>query len=252
MNGSSRGNAIWRLFFVQSSRNERTLDGLGFFSALAPLIPTWGRSFDERRSAARRHAGYFNANPILASYVAGVVANLEERRARGEEISAERIDGVKSTLSSVLTARGDAFFERALLPLGLTIASIFAMSSSYIGLVIFLVLYNAYHLQHRVGGYLKGMELGEGIGGAYVARLFREQRYLDGGAAFASGIFAAIVLAGARGAGGIELAVAGGVLAALVIALRGVLPYPRRVVILALSAAAYLVARIYVITAIRS
>ena len=246
-----RWNQIWRIFFLQSSRNERTLDGLGFFHVVAPLVATWGRSAAERAAAAKRHAGYFNANPIVASYVAGVVANLEARRARGEDVTPERVERVKSALSSVLTARGDSFFENVLVPLGLTIASISAINSSYIGLAIFLVLYNAYHFQYRIGGYLRGVELGEGIGGDTVARLFREERFLDGCASFASGVFAALVLAGARGAGGMHFAIAGAALAALVIVLRRRVSFTRSVVVLFCGTALYLVARAYVARAMR-
>jgi mannose/fructose/N-acetylgalactosamine-specific phosphotransferase system component IID len=243
-------NQIWRIFLIQSSRNERTLDGLGFFHVVAPLIPSWGRSKGDRKAAAKRHAGYFNANPLVASYVAGVVVNLEGRRSRGEEISPERIDRVKSALSSVLTARGDSFFEQILIPLALTIASISAINSSYIGLVIFLVLYNVYHFQSRIGGYLRGVELGEGVGGGLVARLFREERFLGGCAAFVAGMFAALALAGARGAGGTQFLIAGTVLAGLGVGLRRKVSHAWSVVILFCGAALFLVLRGYIARAI--
>ncbi len=245
------GSQIWRIFLIGSSRNERTLDGLGFFAVLEPLIGRWGASADERAAIAKRHAGYFNANPILASYVAGVTANLEERRAGGEEISPERVDRMKSALSSVLTARGDSFFENTLVPLGLTIGCISAINSSYIGLAIFLVLYNVYHFQSRIGGYRIGVELGDGVGGDFVARLFREERFLGGAAAFAAGIFAALACAGARGTGGMRLLIAGAAIAALAVVLRKRMSVVRRVALLTFGTALYLVVKEYVGKAIR-
>ncbi len=243
---------IWRIFFIGSSRNERTLDGLGFFTVLEPLMRRWGASPQERAETAKRHAGYFNASPILSSYIAGVTANLEERRAGGEAISPERIDRVKSALSSVLTARGDSFFENTLVPLGLTIACISAINSSYIGLAIFLVLYNAYHFQSRIGGYRIGLELGDGVGGDFVAGLFKEERFLGGAAAFAAGIFAALACGGALDAGGTPLAAAGLAVAALALALRRKrVPVVRRVVFLTFGTAMYLVVRGYIVGTIR-
>jgi hypothetical protein len=194
--------AIARLFFIQSSRNDRTLDGLGFFAALAPSIRRWARTAAEARETARRHLGYFNAGLYLSSTVAGVVRNMEERRARGEDVPSERIDRVKAALSSVLAARANYFFDMLLIPLGLTIASICAIYSSYVGIVIFLALYNFYHFQSRIGGYFAGAELGEGVDGAFVGRLFREERLIGGCAAFASGAFTALLFARARSAGG--------------------------------------------------
>lgn len=195
-------NAVWRLFFIQSSRNERTMDGLGLFAILSPFLPKWARSREEGATLARRYLGYFNAGLYLSSAVAGVIVNMEERRARGEPVTPERIDRTAAALSSVLAARANYFFDALLIPLGLTIASIFAIHSAYVGPVIFLAVYNYYHFQSRIGGYFRGVELGEGVGDAYVPRLFREERFVAGCAAFASGVFAALLFLKARSAGG--------------------------------------------------
>jgi len=205
------GNAIWRLFFIQSSRNERTLDGLGLFAVLAPFLRRWARPGEDAKAIARAHLGYFNAGLYLSSVVAGVVANMEGRRARGERVTPDGIDRVTTALSSVLAARANYFFDALLIPLGLTIASISAIYGSYIGLVIFLVPYNFYHFQSRIGGYCRGAELGEGVGGAFVGRLFREERLVAGCSAFASGIFAALLFVRARSAGGAAFVVWGAV-----------------------------------------
>jgi mannose/fructose/N-acetylgalactosamine-specific phosphotransferase system component IID len=197
-------NKLWRLFFLQSSRNDRTIDGLGFLHALSPLFRGWAGSDQELKDTARRHMGYFNANPILASYIVGAVTNLEEKRKAGEDVSSESIERFKETLSAVLTARGDYFFDVVLIPLGLTIGSIFAIYSSYVGPVIFLALYNYYHFQARIGGYLKGVQLGEGLGGEHVTNIFKEQGFLGGCAAFASGAFTALVFTRASDMGGLR------------------------------------------------
>ena len=186
-------NMMWRLFFLQNSRNDRTIDGLGFFHVLSPLFRDIADNKDELADMAERHLGYFNANPILASYIVGVVMNLELKKKAGEDISADRIDRVKHTLSAVLTAKGDYFFEVILIPLALTIGSIFAIYSSYIGPIIFLASYNLYHLHSRIGGYRIGLLLGEDVGAELVGTLFREQKLLGGFAAFVSGVFAALV-----------------------------------------------------------
>jgi PTS system mannose-specific IID component len=235
------GNAIWRLFFIQSSRNERTLDGLGFFSVIAPFISKCSRPGEDAKGLARRHLGYFNAGLYLSSTVAGVVVNMEQRRARGEPVAVERIESVKAALSSALAARANYFFDAFLVPLGLTIASISAMYGTYAGLIAFLVLYNFYHFQSRIGGYCKGVELGEGVGGAFVARLYREERLIGGCAAFAAGVFAALLFVKARGAGGAGFVVWGVVACAASAALARKLSFVRTVVVLFAATAIYLV-----------
>jgi PTS system mannose-specific IID component len=235
------GNALWRLFFIQSSRNERTLDGLGFFSIVAPFVTRCARPGEDAKALARRHLGYFNAGLYLSSVVAGVVVNLERRRARGEPISVERIEGVKAALSSVLAARANYFFDVVLVPLGLTIASISAMYGSYAGLIAFLALYNVYHFQSRIGGYCKGTELGEGVGGAFVARLYREERAVGGMAAFAAGLFTALAFVRAQDAGGTGFIAWGAVAFAASAVLARKISIVRTVAVLFAATAIYLV-----------
>jgi mannose/fructose/N-acetylgalactosamine-specific phosphotransferase system component IID len=240
-------SALWRLFFIQSSRNERTLDGLGFFSIIAPFISKCSRPGEDAKVFARRHLGYFNAGLYLSSAVAGVVVNMEQRRARGEPVAVERIESVKAALSSVLAARANYFFDALLIPLGLTIASISAMYGgqkiyvSCAGLIAFLVLYNFYHFQSRIGGYLKGAELGEGVGGAFVARLYREERLIGGCAAFAAGVFAALLFVKARDAGGAGFVVWGVVACAASAVLAKKLSFVRTVVVLFAATAIFLI-----------
>jgi hypothetical protein len=195
-------NAIWRLFFIQSSRNEKTMDGLGFYAVISPFVKKWGEPANNADEIARRHLGYFNGGLYLTSAVAGVVVNMERRRSNGEPVTPERIDRVKAALSSVLAARANYFFDGLLIPYGLTIACISAIYGSYVGVAAFLAGYNIYHFQYRIGGYCRGTELGEGMGGAFVARLFREERLVAGCAAFTSGVFAALLFIRSRDAGG--------------------------------------------------
>ncbi len=231
---------IWRLFFLQSTHNERTLDGLGFFHVLAPEIRNWAADEDEFKEIANRHMGYFNANPILASYILGIVQNMERRRAGGVELPLDRIDRIKSTLSAVLTAKGDYFFGIVLIPLGLTIACIFAMYSSYFAPIIFLVLYNYYHLQARIGGYLMGLRMGEGLGKELVKHIYREQRILGGCAAFASGVFTALSLVRASTFGGFGFSIWGVAVVAAVFLLRRKMPVIWSVLVVFVATTIYL------------
>ncbi len=231
---------IWRLFFLQSTHNERTLDGLGFFHVLAPEISSWAADEEEFKEIANRHMGYFNANPILASYILGIVQNMERRRAEGVELPLDRIDRIKGTLSAVLTAKGDYFFGIVLIPLGLTIACIFAMYNAYFAPVIFLVLYNYYHLQARIGGYLMGLRMGEGLGKELVKHIYKEQRILGGCAAFASGVFTALALVRASAFGGFRLSIWGVAVVVTVFLLRRKIPVIWSVVFVFVATAIYL------------
>jgi len=232
---------MWRLFFLQNSRNDRMIDGLGFFHVLSPLFRDIAEDEEELKDMAARHAGYFNANPILASYIVGVVMNLELRRKSGEDISVERIQRVKETLSSVLTAKGDYFFEMVLIPLTLTIGCVFAMYSSYIGPIVFFGSYNLYHLQSRIGGYRIGLLLGEEVSRSLAGNLFREQKFLRGMAAFVSGLFTALVFARGWDLGGSRYVLWGIFAVAVIFLLGRKIPLIWAVLVLFLATALFLV-----------
>ncbi|MCK4538735.1 MAG: PTS system mannose/fructose/sorbose family transporter subunit IID [Candidatus Krumholzibacteria bacterium] len=239
-------NMMWRLFFIRNSRNDRTIDGLGFFHVLSPLFRDIAENEDELAEMAGRHLGYFNANPILASYIVGVVMNLELKKKAGEDISADRIDRVKQTLSAVLTAKGDYFFEVILIPLALTIGSIFAIyssyiGSSYIGPIIFLVSYNLYHLHSRIGGYRTGLLLGEDVGRELAGNLFREQKFLGGFAVFVSGCFAALIFFRGWSLGGYRFVIWG------VLALVGVFLLGRKISLIWVVLVLFLASAIFLV-----
>jgi mannose/fructose/N-acetylgalactosamine-specific phosphotransferase system component IID len=204
------------------------------------MFRRWAGDRETRSDVALRHMGYFNTNPILAPFIVGVVVNFEERRLGGEAITDKQIGTVKDTLSSVSTTVGDIFFDVVLVPLGLTIGSIFAIYGSYIGLAIFLALYNFYHFRERISGYRIGLRLGGEVGRKLVTRIFREQNLLGGCAAFASGVFAALVFSRAYRMGGVRYGLWGIGAVAAVVLLRRRFSYFWCAVIVFLAASLYL------------
>ncbi len=202
-------DTVWRLFLIQGSRNDRTLDGLGFFCAMEPLVRRLARGGERIERAASRYSGYFNCNPLMASYIAGALTRMELDAAPGGGLDASKSERFRDTMSSALTARGDYFVEMVLLLVSLTIGSIFAIYTWYAGPVVFLVLYNLYNLRIRIGGYRTGLHLGEGTGRALAGRLLKEQRLLSSAGAFSAGVLAALLTARAWRFGGPRIAVAG-------------------------------------------
>ncbi len=199
-----KSDFLWRIFFIRSSRNGRILDGIGFFHAVAPLLKGTG-GVKESPDELKRHLGYFNCNPLLAPFVISHIAQLEKRKASGDDsITEEVILRYKDTLSSSLTAIGDYFVEIILLPLALTIGCIFATYSSYFALVLFLAVYNFYHLRLRLGSSSLLLEQFSVAGREVLFSIVGEERFLEHTAAFVSGVFAAVIFsrAYARAQGG--------------------------------------------------
>jgi mannose/fructose/N-acetylgalactosamine-specific phosphotransferase system component IID len=207
-------DTVWRLLLVQGSRSARLHDGLGFLHVMMPAIHRATPDVKGRAALVRRYAGYFNASTFMVPYIAGALGRMELDRSSGGG-DPERIERVREALCSALTARGEYLAEVVLLPLTLTIGSLCAMYSWYIGPVAFLLLHNLYNCMVRTGGYRTGLHLGEHTGRILAAGPFGRQRLLGGLAAFAAGLFAVFAVAHALRFGGARIAGSGAALIAV-------------------------------------
>jgi len=233
-------DTVWRLFFIQASRNVRTIDGLGFFHVMEPLVRRLAGKGQDRSDAASRYAGYFNCNPLMASYIAGALTRMELDSAGDSGMDPEKVVRMRDTMSSALTARGDYFVEMVLLLVSLTIGSIFAIYTLYAGPVVFLVLYNLYNFRIRIGGYRTGLHHGEGTGRVLAAKLLKEQKLLGAVAAFSAGVLGALLTVRAWRFGGPRIAAAGAVLAVVAYFARGRISPLKTAFLLLLAAGLFL------------
>lgn len=155
-----------RVVYLQAFFTAERMQGPGFaFSILPAVRRLLGPG--KRTAMLRRHMGYFNTHPVLAGIVLGSVARLEERRARGEDVSEERIEIVKRGLASPLAALGDPLFWVTLRPLagllGILAVGVIpppdAVGPDWRVLLcplVVLLAYNAVALPFRVSGVARG------------------------------------------------------------------------------------------------
>ena len=155
-----------RALYLQASFTTERMQGPGFaFSILPALRRLFGPG--TRIAALRRHLGFFNTHPVLAGLVLGAVARLEERRARGEDVTEERVEAVKHGLASPLAALGDPLFWVTLRPLagllGVVAVGVIpgpdALGTDWRVLLcplVVLLAYNAVALPFRVTGVARG------------------------------------------------------------------------------------------------
>jgi len=108
--------------------------------------------------ALRRHLGYFNTHPYMASPVLGTMLALEERIGRGEE-TALGVQEFKSMVMAPYAAMGDALFWGGIRPLAAVIALFLAAKGSLWAPVVFLAIFNLPHLWFRVFGLIRGYRL---------------------------------------------------------------------------------------------
>jgi PTS system mannose-specific IID component len=150
-----------RMLFLQGLLHAKGMQNLGLMYSLAPALRRLPGGEDKQ--LLQKHLQFFNCNPNFAPLVAGGVLRLEEERLAGRPVSNDDIQYFKRSLSSPLAAMGDMLFLGSVKPLALTLACIFAIYNSFIGLIATWLLYNVVVVSCRVWGvyfgYAKGWEL---------------------------------------------------------------------------------------------
>lgn len=151
-------SACARSVFLNGLLTTQRAQSLGFTFSLWPVLKSLYARRDERARAARSHLSYFSTHPYTVGVLLGVVAGLEEERARGER-SMEDVLAARSAMAGPLAAIGEGFFWNTWLPFSLAVAGVAGMAfPNHAGDValMFLVLFNAPHLGARISGFYLG------------------------------------------------------------------------------------------------
>jgi len=164
ISGRIRLALFLRSFAVQGSWNYQTLIGTGFAFVLIPVLRIlYEEDREAMRSALRRHVEVFNSHPYLATLAVGAVARLECEGA--QEALIRRF---KNALRGSLGSLGDRLVWAAWRPMSALLAIVVLLFGApwWVGLIVFLVVYNALHLGLRSWGLRTGLREGLDIGNA--------------------------------------------------------------------------------------
>lgn len=148
-----------RSFLIQASWSYDRMQSLGFAYAIQPVLRRLYPDQEEYRSRLDLHMEYFNTQPYLAAFILGATARKELERASDRDREAD-IPWLKSALMAPLGALGDSFFWGALMPLAAVIAVAVLMTGGRWAPLLFLVLFNSWHLGLRAGVFVWGYQSG--------------------------------------------------------------------------------------------
>lgn len=159
-------------FFMQASWSFEKMQSLGFVAAISPALREIYKDDSEGMELAlKRHLAFYNAHPYMASPILGAAIRLEEMGKDGvcPVDSAVRL---RTRLMAPLSALGDSFYWASIRPFASCagIAAALMSPNAWLGPLLFLVVYNCFHLWMRWRGLERGYGLGEGVGG-YVKSL---------------------------------------------------------------------------------
>lgn len=151
-----------RSFFIQSAWSFEKMQGLGFAAAIAPAIKSIYKDKAQACEAIKRHMVFYNAHPYMGSPILGAVIKLEQETNEGKRDSGE-VALFKKSLIGPYGAIGDTFFWGSVRPLASVLGVLSALIWGFWGPVVFLIVYNIFHLWMRWFGLQKGYNLGEDI-----------------------------------------------------------------------------------------
>jgi mannose/fructose/N-acetylgalactosamine-specific phosphotransferase system component IID len=152
------------VFFLQAAWNYPRMQALGFAACMAAVTRRVGEGGRDLSRSLHRHLGVFNTNPVLAPWVIGAAARMEEERAlRGRPTEAE-IVRFKDALAVHLARLGDALVWSAIRPLAAAVGVLLALlGGSYAAAVVYWVSYNAAQVTLRIQGLSAGYRDGLGV-----------------------------------------------------------------------------------------
>lgn len=180
-----------RSFFLQAAWNPRGMQNVGFCFSMLSLVGRWRDDSEGRRAFLTRHLGFFNTNPVLASYAIGAAASAELAGTPEEALE------VKRSLGGPLGMAGDSLFWGSLRPLTALIGVALAAQTRTWAPLALLVLYNVPHLYFRARGITSGAERGGAAASEVLRPAFRRGVALVRAAgAFVAGLVLAFAMSG--------------------------------------------------------
>lgn len=156
---------VWWLMFCTSYTKQQ---GTTTVWVLEPfLADIYGKDTDEYYDALQRHQNFFNTTPMFASFIYAIVISMEyERKAaldKGESFDDASIEAIKVALMGPIAGIGDSIQLSCLRVIATGVAIGFSQQGSWLGPILFALMYNIPNqIIHWFCGSL-GMKLGTGF-----------------------------------------------------------------------------------------
>lgn len=156
---------VWWLMFCTSYTKQQ---GTTTVWILEPfLADIYGKDTEEYYDALQRHQNFFNTTPMFASFIYAIVISMEyERKAAldaGEEFDDNSIEAIKVALMGPIAGIGDSIQLSCLRVIATGVAIGFSQQGSWLGPILFALVYNIPNqIIHWFCGSL-GMRLGTGF-----------------------------------------------------------------------------------------
>lgn len=164
----------WRSFAIQSAFSFDRMQAMGFTWGLLPILKReYGDNQEALSEALKRHLAFYNTFPWLSSSPLALAAEMEIKKARGENIDGQAIQGFKSSLMGPLAGIGDSMFHGTIRPIMGGICASLALSGNGAAPLIFFVVLLAIHLIVRWWVMKQSIVMGERMFSLFASKSFR-------------------------------------------------------------------------------
>ena len=150
-------------FLLEACYNYERQQALGFAVGIYPAIEEFYKDKEDRAKALERHMAIYNTTPHVSSVISGVVASMEKEASKNKEFDINAINSIKVGLMGPFAGIGDSFFWGTLRIIAAGIGISLAQEGSWLGPLLFLLIFNVPHLLVRYYGTVLGYKLGTGI-----------------------------------------------------------------------------------------
>lgn len=141
--------------------NYERLQGLGNTNAFVPIIRALYPK-EKQAEELKKYLVFFNTEPSwMGTIIQGITAAMEEKRANGEDISAEEITSVRSALMGPLAGIGDTVSQSICYPILAGVCIQLALAGNFAGPIMFEVIYKVLMLGCGYNMYMLGYKKGK-------------------------------------------------------------------------------------------
>ena len=152
---------FWRSFLLQAAFNYERFQNIGWWWGLKPILQKLYPDREQLAAAYQRHLVFFNTHPWTVGPIFGVVASMEEGKARGEaDLDDESINSVKVSMMGPLAGIGDSLIFGALRPVLSGVCAALAVTGNPVGPLLFFVGINLVQVLMRWYGVTRGYSYG--------------------------------------------------------------------------------------------
>ena len=156
--------SCWLMFCTSYTKQQGTTTAWLLEPYLADI---YGKGTDEYYDALQRHQNFFNTTPGFASFIYAIVITMEyDRKAaldRGEEFDDQSIEAIKVALMGPVAGIGDSIQLSCLRVIATGVAIGFSEQGSWLGSILFALVFNVPNLIIRYLCGSMGMKLGTGF-----------------------------------------------------------------------------------------